>query len=441
MTIPKIPGAVAWRNGMVLEPSHFQTTDDRTVSLMYLASLVADPWPWGFTSLKVDETALAAGQLRIECEGIFPGGYPCRQTAVSCKLDKSGDAKQADFHVVRDAESGSFVLKPEDQAPSEAALPAAKLVFHGGVWSNQPDWSAPALLIDEEHPIRDEMNRQLGSLSALAVGFATTLRLPGAEERPAARTLSLVATALAQGVGILQTLLAAPAVSPGRLGIEAMRMALSVRAAVRIFDLLDNSWDAADQRGSIRRLLYEAESAASGIGLPFRASLFQPTGEEGILAVEDAPVGAILIAIEATRPSDLIAGRSWFDGAAVAAPDRIQDALNRRVAGCSRRPIDRDARIGVSSGPLLALYHVDNDTIWRSGHTQVALAAKTPQPKHTSFSVLIAEEDGTAPGASSMNIGAAQRGPGFGGAPPGSGMATPNWGGGGVPPGGTRGAT
>ncbi len=419
MSIPKIPNTVKWRNGMVLEPVHFTTSDDRASTLAYLFGLMADPWPWGFLSLQVDETALASGQLRIKCEGIFPGGVPFRQIELSKMLGEGADAKVADFHISRRFDDGSFSLNQGLEVPSQSALPVAKLVFHGGVWSTHPDWSPPALLIDSDHPMRIEVNRQLGALNALAVGFATTLRLPGAEERPVARMLGQVSAVLAQGVGVIQALLASPAISPGRIGIEALRLALGVRGAVRIFDQMDTAWDAGDQRGSIRRLLYEAESAASGIGLPFRANAFVPT-EDGMLVVDNMPSESLLLAIEASRPSDLIAGRSWLEGAALAAPNRIQDALNRRVAGCSRQPVERDARLGISSGPLLALYNVDNDTVWRGGQPQVALASKTPPPVNTSFSVLVPEEGGdTAPWAS--NPASASRPPSAG-APP-----RPDW--------------
>lgn len=407
MTIPEIPEEIFWRNGMVLDPNHFRTTDKRTSSLAHLSSLMADPWPWGFTSLKIDETALASKQLQLECSGIFPGGQPFRKIRVSRPLEEATDGQQADFHVFCSADENTFSLQTGDYAPSTTSLPVVRLIFHGGVWSHHPDWSAPVLLVDAEHPMRVEVNRQLGTLAALGAGFAATLRLPGAEERPVARILGQVSAALAQGVGVIQALLAAPAVSPGAIGLESLRLALGVRGAARIFDHLDSTWDAADQRGSIRRLLYAAEAAVSGIGLPFRASLFAPT-EEGMLAVSGMPAETLVLAIEASRPADLIAARSWLEGAALAAPDRIQDALNRRVGGCSRKPIERDARMGVSTGPLLALYHVENDSVWRGGQDQLVLAAKIPPPVNTSFSVLVPDNDSApsgqqlpvAPGAS-----------------------------------------
>ena len=110
------------------------------------------------------------------------------------------------------------------------------------------------------------------------------------------------------------------------------------------------------------------------------------------MLVEDVPRGALLLAIEASRPGDLITARAWFDGAALAAPERIQEAFSLRVAGCPRHPLDRDPRTGVSSGPLLALYQVEKSATWRDDSCALALGAKTPPPPNTSFSIFIPED-------------------------------------------------
>ena len=391
MRVPTIPDAVPWRAGLVLEPAHFQRTDRRSATLSHLSGLVADPWPWGFVSLSVDETALASLQLRVSCEGVFPDGEPFRERDLTHALAAGADGDQTSIHVVRRPDGEGLTLQPEDGAPADNTLPAARLVYHGGVWSRLAEWSPPALLIGPDHPIRDDLNRQLGALAALGAGFTTTLRLPGAEQRPVARVLGQLAAVLAQGVGVIEALLAAPAVAPGRLGIEALRLALGVRGAAGIFERLEHPWDPADQRASLRRLLYLAESAASGIGLPFRTSVFRATDDPDVLVVDGMPADSLLLAIEASRPADLLSARAWVEGAALAAPERIQEAVTRRVSGCSRTPIERDPRIGVSSGPLLALYRVAADPSWRGAGAKLALASKTPPPANTSFSVFIPE--------------------------------------------------
>ena len=389
--VARIPQAVPWRNGMVLEPEHFHNSDARAATLAHLAALIGDPWPWGFSRFEADGASLASGQLSISCEGIFPDGTPFIAPQVGVRIGAANDGARKEFHITREEREGETTLQEGDEGPGRAKLPVARLTFQGGVWNQAPDWSPPTFLITPEHPIRSDLNQQLGALAAIGAGFMATLRLPGAEQRPAARTLSQVAAALAQGVGVMEALLAAPAIAPGRIGIEALRVALGVRAAAGVFEPFDSRWDPADQRGSLRRLLYAAESTASGIGLPFRATMFSDADESGILRVGNMPAHGLLLAIEAARPADLISARAWFEGAALAAPDRIQEALTRRVEGCSRRGVERDARIGVSSGPLLALYHVDDDMAWRAGQAELALTARTAPPLNTSFSIFIPE--------------------------------------------------
>ena len=376
---------------MVLEPEHFLHTDERTASLAHIAGLAADPWPWGFMNVKLDETALAGGELRVECDGVFPDGIPFSHTTLSTSLPEGEDGSTSHHEVVRNRDDGTLRLQASGEAPAENALPVARLSRSGGVWSQNSDWSPPVVLIEPDHPLRTDLNKYLGALAALGVGFGATLRMPGAENRPVARVLGQVATVLAQGVGVIEALLSAPAVTPGRIGLEALRLALGARAAAGTFEpLLGSAWSPADQRGSLRNLFQAAEKAASGIGLPFRTSAFRASDTPGVLVVS-VPSGTLLLAIEASQPADLLAARNWLEGAALAAPDRIQSALTRRVGGCVRHSVERDATMGVSSGPLLALYRVDDDFAWRAGQPHLALAAESPPPANTSFSILIPE--------------------------------------------------
>lgn len=441
MTIPNIPNAVDWRAGMVLEPDHFQTTDRRTFRLAHLAALTGDPWPWGLTEYQYDPTALASGELRLNVAGVFPGGQPFRQKGLTATLGAGGDGAEASYSLLRKGESDVALQSDSGAAPSMESMPVSKLAFRGGVWGMIPDWSPPAMVLWPDHPMRSELLRQIGSLSALAGGFMATLRLPGAEERPTARTMRDVASLLNQGVGVLEAMLSAPAVSPGRLGLEALRLALGVRSVTGEAERLTNPWDPADQQGSLRQLLWAAEQAASGIGLPFRSNMFRPTSEPDVFLAEQVPAGRLLLAIEGARPADIIAARTWFEGAALAAPDRIREALVRRVGGAPRQQIERDPQLGVSAGPLLALYQVEEDSNWRTSPDRLALAAATLPPPNVSFSLLIPEDmnqgrqQGPAPsaapyagGASPMGGGPAPMGAGpspLGSGPPPMGSGPP----------------
>ena len=72
-----------WQNGMVLEPVHFRQADRRTAELAHLAALIGEPWPWGFLRVEIDETALAAAELRVACEGVLPQGKIAKKCLLS----------------------------------------------------------------------------------------------------------------------------------------------------------------------------------------------------------------------------------------------------------------------------------------------------------------------------------------------------------------------
>ena len=201
MKTPVIPRRVRWSNGMVLEPVHFERMDSRAGDLARLAALAGDPWPWGYTRCDIDETALVSGNLRVQCEGILPDGTVFEQETLTRKLPDPTTGASLSFSVQAVDESGrtSFMLAPNDTGAQERALPAVRLVERSGIWGQEPEWSAPTLLIGDEHPLRNDAAARLGALAALGAGFLTTLRMPGAEERAAARRLGQVALELVPG--------------------------------------------------------------------------------------------------------------------------------------------------------------------------------------------------------------------------------------------------
>ena len=160
----------------------------------------------------------------------------------------------------------------------------------------------------------------------------------------------------------MEAYLASPYVTPGQARDRGTASGTRGQGGNRRYSIrFSDPWDPADQRGSLRAILGSAQATASRLGLPFRASVFRRLGEDGRFVAEGLPQGTLSLGVEAARASDLMAARTWLEGAALAAPDRIEEALNRRVAGCAREPVPRDPQIGVSSGPLLGLYRVSDD--------------------------------------------------------------------------------
>ena len=68
---------VIWSKGTVLAPQHLQSQDRFLEDLLQFQLQALQFRPWGFQRLRIDQTALAAGNLAIaEAAGIFPDGLP-----------------------------------------------------------------------------------------------------------------------------------------------------------------------------------------------------------------------------------------------------------------------------------------------------------------------------------------------------------------------------
>ena len=382
--IPPIGSPVPWADGLILRPEHFRRTDRRTETLVHLVGLGHDPWAFGFTRIEVDQVALASGEVRIGCEGVLPGGRPFRTDGVTAPL-----GNDAGFEI-RVGDEGDVVLAAGGLACSRQSLPAARTRVRAGTCEPDPDWSPPALLAGPGHPLVADTARALGSLAGLSAGLAASLRIPGTDRRPGAAAIERTHEVLAEHVGMMDWMLSWPAVSPSALAAEAVRLALAVRAAARFGSRFEPSWDPADQRGSLRAILAAAEAAAASIGLPFRARLFR-SGEDGsgIRTVEGVGNGPVVVAVETTRAADLASARHWLEGAALGAPERIEEALMRRVGGAVRRPLDRDPDLGIASGPLVQLYRVEADPAWRGHSMDLAIGSRTEAPGEAAFSVFL----------------------------------------------------
>ena len=387
--IPPIGAPVPWADGLVLRPEHFRDTDRRTETLVHLMGLGRDPWAFGFTRIELDAVALASGELRLECEGVFPGGQPFRTDRISA------DIGSASGFEIRMRGEGDLVLEPGGGACSRDSLPAVRTRVRAGVVEADPDWSPPAVLVGPEHPLVAEAARTLGRLAGLAAGLAASLRIPGSDRRPGARAIERTHEVLTEHVGMMDWMLSWPVVGPTAIACEALRLALAVRSAARAGPRFEPAWDPADQRGSLRAILAAAEAAAASVGLPFRTRLFRPGRDESATRIVDGVgSGPVVVAVETARAADLPPVRHWLEGAALAAPDRIEEALTRRVGGAVRRAVDRDCDLGIASGPLVQLYRIEADPVWRGYAMDLAVDSRAPMPCEATLSAFVPEPEG-----------------------------------------------
>jgi len=68
---------VIWSKGTFLTPQHLQTRDRFLESVLQFGLEALNFCPWGFQELRIDQEALASGNLTLtRCVGIFPDGLP-----------------------------------------------------------------------------------------------------------------------------------------------------------------------------------------------------------------------------------------------------------------------------------------------------------------------------------------------------------------------------
>ncbi|WP_394777806.1 type VI secretion system baseplate subunit TssK [Undibacterium sp.] len=68
---------VIWSEGMLLQPQHLQQHDRYLHTLLESRVAGLRPYPWGFSSVKIDEQQLAMGKLALQsCSAVLPDGTP-----------------------------------------------------------------------------------------------------------------------------------------------------------------------------------------------------------------------------------------------------------------------------------------------------------------------------------------------------------------------------
>jgi type VI secretion system protein ImpJ len=90
---------VVWSEGMLLQPQHLQQHDRYLQSQLEARVAPLRPYPWGFSSLRVDAQQLAFGKIALQsCAGVLPDGTPFMlptEDALPLPLDLPDDARNA----------------------------------------------------------------------------------------------------------------------------------------------------------------------------------------------------------------------------------------------------------------------------------------------------------------------------------------------------------
>lgn len=110
---------VAWHEGMFLRPQHFQAQDRWAEGQLAARVDYLRPWPWGLTTLEIDEDLATLGKFAIvRAAGILPDGTPFSipdDLPPPEPLDVPGDARDALISLTLPAgQSGAVQFREAD---------------------------------------------------------------------------------------------------------------------------------------------------------------------------------------------------------------------------------------------------------------------------------------------------------------------------------------
>ncbi|MDE2160096.1 MAG: type VI secretion system baseplate subunit TssK [Burkholderiales bacterium] len=101
---------VMWTEGMFLQPQHFQQQDRYLARQLEGRIAAAQPWPWGWLALQIDDAALLQGRVMITAaRGVLPDGQ-----SFAIPVD---DAAPPAFEVPGDARDEIVVLALPQSRP------------------------------------------------------------------------------------------------------------------------------------------------------------------------------------------------------------------------------------------------------------------------------------------------------------------------------------
>jgi type VI secretion system protein ImpJ len=160
---------VIWTKGTLLTPQHLQTQDRFIESSLQFKLDALNFKPWGFRELRIDQEALAAGQLAIaQASGIFPDGLlfdlPASDAVPPAKplahfmepqqdrigvflaipperargLNVSVGAQNADTRYVAEAVMARDETSPQSEKPIQVARKNFRLLVEGEVRQGMP---------------------------------------------------------------------------------------------------------------------------------------------------------------------------------------------------------------------------------------------------------------------------------------------------------------
>lgn len=405
-TPPAPPHRIAWHEGMLLSPQHFQQEGARLDALIAWQHLAAQPLAWGLRRLELDEGLLASGVVRLlALEAVMPDGMAVTWSAQEphaqdLQLDLAPWAAE-----LEDAEVPVYLsigrmrslrevgqpsrLRPlpgqlEEDEVSEALpvdIPRAgpNLALAAGALPSSVFVSLKLMTVRKDKevyrrgpfvppsldlPADNGLRQRAQALAAQMRSKAAHLVKQGAdpssrlEDRLTilenkARLGSLVAS-----LPVLEALLQAPALSPHALYLVLCAQ-LGPMATLRqgAVPMMPGPWLQSDPRASIGPVLDALEDLVGEVSQAWHTAPFGVDAGRYTLDLAPGWTGDRLVVGLRGRPErDLLA---WMAGAVIGSREVFDSLTDRRVLGAARQRLDEAPELGLRSSAGYTLFGIE----------------------------------------------------------------------------------
>ena len=406
----ELPESIAWYEGMLLWPQHFQQWTRRQEALLHFHALAIAPYHWGVRELHFDRVMLVRGMLRvIELEAILPDGlvvsHLARQGGADLELDLkpyADELKQRSLTIhlagarastfshafngtveryesyegpaVTDETTGERSpgirrLRPRlhlivgDEVPEKyISLPLAKIRYHNEGFT-LTDYVPPSLFVERKTSLLGQICDDLSTLlrekaAFLAEQVNSPAAMPEAQKMLKRHQIHSMVGALGQFEAVLHT----DTSHPYSLYLALCNLAGHVAAIGQalvppIFDPYDHNdlLDPFNQaRAFIERVIQE------GIQQTHEVFVFAWKEEVFLLRFREEWFERKLVLGARTRSGmvgkDTVA---WVRDSIICTASHFEDARKRRVLGAEHRHVD--VSDGLVPGRDMVLFELEAD--------------------------------------------------------------------------------
>jgi type VI secretion system protein ImpJ len=396
-----IPLAVQWHEGMLLSPQHFQQESARFSALVAYHFRLARPDAYGLLSLKIDEAALAAGNVHLlYLEAIFPDGLlvqyegtqdnsviydlkPVLQTIRDrpFRLYAAVAAQRPGRNGVQDDQARYSSLEGDavyDENTGEDPLriprlrPLLRLISEEEISGHFTAFPLLEILQDDQGPkltpyiapclIAPEVLRERGR--AIVRILREKINYYSERRYALSSEVAAILRPLVQGILPLEALLKESQVSPFMLyqaAVTTVAHVLSLTPSQYLEGLPPY------QHENLQKLFKELEArlqfALESLKQTYYTIPFEKeTGgfrlrSPALLDNQDILVG--FRKSPEMNENDLL---NWIRGAQIAAPSKMPTVRDNRVLGASRKIVSAEGELGISAPQDVMLLSVDPES-------------------------------------------------------------------------------